>query len=469
MPKQVVIAGAGPAGLACAYRLVLKDKCENYQVTVIEKDNQAGGLAKTINYKGFRFDVGGHRFYSKIKSIQRLYKNLLGRNMLERRRLSRIYYQKKFFNYPLTGQDIIKKIGLIKSWQVFASYLNRQLFPYQPEENFRKWVSNRFGDELFKMFFKSYTEKVWGVSCDQLSSLWAKQRIQNFSLFKAAISAFFHLDPFQVKTMIKKFLYPKYGPGMFFEQFQKKIEEKGKVILSTSIIKLKIKENKVVAVIANKNGKNTIYPVDIFVSTMPLNQLIYLLQPPAKIRFSAKRLNFRGFICVNLIINGNPFPDNWIYIHNPDVKVARVQNFSNWSKFMSAKKGFSPISLEYFATLDDQLWKIKDENLLILAKKEAEKIALFKQNQVIDGLIYRVKDAYPIYNLGYEIHLSVVKKFLEQFSNVYLAGRGGLFRYNNMDHSILSGYYVADNILSEKNKYDVWSINEEESSLEENG
>lgn len=468
MKQKVIIIGAGPAGLSVAFELMVKNNFEDYAVEIYESQSQVGGISQTLNFKDFRFDLGGHRFYSKIPEINDFYNSFLKGEMLTRNRLSRIYYEKKFYNYPLSVVNVIKNLGLLRSFKIILSWANRQFNKVKPEKTFEEWVSNRFGPILFKTFFKSYSEKVWGVSTSKLSAQWAAQRIENFDLIKAVINACFNIN-LGAKTMITQFLYPKKGPGQMYEKMAAQLIKKGvKIYLNSKVIKFKFESGKITHVlIKNKSGKEIWKEVDIIVSTMPFNKQILLLAPPKKIADQIKKLKFRNFLTANLIIKSNPFPDQWIYIHDPGVVVGRIQNFRNWSPYMT-KKGevFTPVSLEYFASEKDKLWNMEDSKILDLAKSELAKIGLVRPEDIIDGFVHRVTDAYPIYLSDYQNKVKLGREFLQKYKNLHLCGRGGLFRYNNQDHSILTGFYVARNIMAKNNSYDVWSVNEEDNYLE---
>lgn len=466
--KKIIIIGAGPAGLAVAYELLKKNALENYDIEIYESQSQIGGISKTLVHKNFRFDLGGHRFFSNIPEINDFFTNFLKEDMLTRNRLSRIYYEKKFYNYPLSVTNALKNLGIFRSFKIVLSWTIRQMNKKLPEKTFEQWVSNRFGDELFKTFFKSYSEKVWGISTSKLSAKWAAQRIENFNLFKAVVNACFKIN-LGAKTVINQFFYPKLGPGMLYEKMSKILKKNGiKISVEEKAVGFQYKSGKISKILfRNKSGKEKWEKTDIVVSTMPFNKLVSLLYPTKKISESLKKLKFRSFLTANLIIKSNPFPDQWIYIHDPEVKVGRIQNFRNWSPYM-VKKGtdFTPIALEYFASENDSFWTMKDNEILELAKQELIKIGLVKPDEIVSGFIHRVNDAYPIYLSDYQILVKHCRKFLQKYKNLHLCGRGGLFRYNNQDHSILTGFYVARNILDGKETYDVWSVNEDSIYLE---
>jgi len=466
--EKIVIIGAGPAGLAVAWEIVKKDKEKNFDIEIIESDKQIGGLSKTIIYKGYRFDLGGHRFYTKISEIDKFYKKILGKNMLERKRLSRIYYDHKFYNYPLSAINALKNLGLKRSISVILSYLKCHFNKYKNESTFDKWIINRFGEELFNIFFKSYSEKLWGISTSKLSSDWGAQRIQNFNLFVAIINAIFKINPGS-KTIIDKFHYPKYGPGMLYEKMVEEVKKHGVSIKMLCEFTNFVFKKDIPIGICYKHkitGRKRVARFDHLVSTMPLNKLILSLNPPPNIKKLILDLKYRTFITIGLLIKNNPFPDQWIYIHDPDVRVGRIQNYRNWSKFMVKKGGkYTPIGMEYFASEKDDLWEMKDKELVSLAKQEILKIGLCQEKDIVDGFVCRVKDAYPVYNVNYKKPLGLSNNFLRDFKNIHPCGRGGLFRYNNMDHSILTGFYVARNIFSNDKVFDVWSVNEQNNEL----
>lgn len=458
MKKHVVIIGAGPAGLACARELLRTGK-NRYAVTIIEKDSQVGGLAKTILHKGYRFDIGGHRFYTKIPEVQTLYKTLLGSDMLVRKRVSRIYYQGKLYKYPLEIADVLTKIGLVTAWRIIASYISRQFHRFRREKNFTEWVSNRFGDVLFSIFFQSYTEKVWGVPTSELSATWAKQRIQNFSLPIAVLSAIFRFNIFRVKTIITEFMYPKLGPGMFYEKMHKQIQKSGgNVALKHALVGIKIKSRRCTHVEIQSSKKRFVLACDYLVNTAPLHKFLIMCRPPQNIRRVVRKLKFRSFIAVNFIIRGRSFPDNWIYIHDPAVRVGRIQNYASWSPHMTKNPLHSPITMEYFCNEDDPLWLATDASLIKSALLEAQVLSLFTESNVIDSFVVRVPDAYPVYRIHYEVQLHSAQTYLSTFDNLFTCGRGGLFRYNNMDHSIETGLRTARAIIGRSKRSTLWNL-----------
>lgn len=469
--KKVVIIGAGPAGLAAAYEFYVQKKLKDHKILIFETDPQVGGISKTLLYKGFRFDLGGHRFYTKFPEILAFYRDFLGDDMLKRKRLSRIYYEKKFFDYPLSAGNALMNLGFLRSTEIALSWLKRQFARHKKEKTFDKWVSNRFGDRLFQIFFKSYTEKVWGIPTNRLSADWAAQRIQNFDLPKAVINAIFKVNPGS-KTIINSFYYPKYGPGMLYEKIKVLLEKQGvEFHLGHEVVGVKKSKNVISSVIVKKKKSGKLFQVkdiDHVISTMPLNKIISYLTPSPLLEKEVKKLKFRSFLMVGLIVKSNPFPDQWIYVHDPTVDVGRIQNFKNWSPYMvEGKKRCTSVGMEYFCNKGDALWELSDRALVQKAQRELIQIGLAEKKDIMDGFVYRVEDAYPVYNFGYRKPLEKSKEFISQIKNLGVCGRGGMYRYNNQDHSILTGFYAARNYLSGEAKWDVWSINEDGAYLEE--
>lgn len=462
--ESVVLIGAGPTSLAAGLELVK----HGYRVTILEREDRVGGISKTIQKNGYRFDVGGHRFFTKNEEVDRLWRGVLGSDFKKTPRLSRIYYNKKFFMYPIELGDTFKKAGLVTSILCGGSFVRYKIFPIKPEKSFADWTTNRFGKKLFEMFFKSYTEKVWGISTRELSAEWAAQRIKGLSLWEVLRNDLFKSRN-QVKSLINEFLYPKYGPGMMYETMAKDIEKLGgEIDLNRNVVKIKLTGSKVTGVVAEDGrGKKYFYKADHFISTMPLPDTIDFLSPKLEVAKSVKReLKFRDFLSVNLIVDkSNIFPDNWIYVHDPSVTMGRIQNFKNWSKYMTKDLNHSPIGCEYFCNQGDEIWSMNDKDLIEMATKEMEKIGLIVAKDVISGNVYRMRDAYPVYMGNYQKAILEAREELEKIDNLQVAGRGGTFRYNNMDHSILAGLYAARNIMG--GNFNVWEVNTEEEYHEE--
>jgi protoporphyrinogen oxidase len=457
--RTFVVIGAGPAGLTAAYEATKL----GHKPVVLEKDNTTGGIARTETYKGFHFDMGGHRFFTKAEEVNQIWTEVLAGDFLTRPRLSRIYYKSKFFYYPLKAFDTLKGLGLVESVLIMLSYLRWKLFPYKVEETVEQWVTNRFGKRLFKTFFETYTEKVWGIPCSELKAEWAAQRIKDLSVKTLLVNLF--LKPkTKIKTLIEEFEYPRQGPGMMWRAVKQRIEDKGGTVRFNSDVVRIEREGTVVRGVVVKNGasEETVRGTD-FISSMPVTEFIRKLDPPPPPRVldAASKLHYRAFLTVCLIVNKKDlFPDNWIYIHEPDVKVGRIQNFKNWSPEMVPDPSKSSLGLEYFCNEGDDVWTMADADLVELGRREMEKIGLARYEDVEDGCVFRVPKAYPVYDSGYAEHLAVLRETMDAFENCRTVGRNGLHRYNNQDHSMLTGIYAVRNLVHGENN-DLWSINAE--------
>jgi protoporphyrinogen oxidase len=467
--KQTVIAGGGPAGLTAAWLLARRGVLP----LVLERDAQVGGLARTVEYKGFRFDIGGHRFFTKVGTVQKLWRSMLGPEMLTRPRLSRIYYGGKFFDYPLKPMNALKGLGLVNSFQVLLSYLWIQISPIRPEVSFEDWVSNRFGRRLYRIFFKTYTEKVWGIPCNKIGAQWAAQRIKGLSLFTAVTNMLLRSvkrprGDRQIKTLIEEFEYPRLGPGMMWEAFHADIERMGgRVVLDAPVQRIE-HDGQRIRTIEYGNTPRRQIEVDRFVSTMPLRELIQKLSPaaPERVRAAAQRLNYRDFLTVALIIDApSLFPDNWIYVHDSRVKLGRIQNFKNWSPDMVPDQRLTCLGLEYFCFEGDGLWTMANADLVQLGAREIADIGLLGNHKVIDGTVVRMPKAYPVYDEGFEKALDIVREYLSLFGNLQVAGRNGMHKYNNQDHSMVTALLAAQNLLGDH--YDVWAVNADDEYHEE--
>ncbi len=463
--KRVVVIGGGPAGLTAGYELA------KYGLSpiVLEKRNIVGGLARTENYKGFLFDKGGHRFFTKSEEVKKMWHEVLGDDFIRRPRLSRIYYKKKFFHYPLKPLNALMGLGIIDSIAIFLSYLKWHFFPYRREETFEEWVTNRFGRRLFLTFFKAYTEKVWGILCSELKAEWAAQRIKDLSL-KTALLHMFLKPKKTIKTLIEEFDYPRLGPGMMWNTVKDHIEKRGGLVrINTDVARICRKENRVVGVDISSNGHKEIVEGTDFISSMPLTEFIKKLDPPPaqEVLQAAEKIRYRDFLTVCLIANKpDLFPDNWIYIHEPDVKVDRIQNYKNWSPEMVPDQTKTSLGLEYFCTEGDDLWNMTDHELIELGKREVDRIGLANYDDFEDGCVFRVPKSYPIYDSDYRDHLAIVRKFVDSLENFQTIGRNGLHRYNNQDHAMLTGMLAVRNLtLGEQN--DLWSVNTDQEYHEE--
>jgi len=459
----VAIVGAGPAGLTAAYELVK----QGIIPVVLEKGDKVGGLARTESYKGYRFDIGGHRFYTKVAAVQELWQEVLGNEFIKVPRLSRIFYQGKFFNYPISAFNTLFNLGIIESALIILSYLKVRIWPLREETTFEQWVINRFGERLYKTFFKTYTEKVWGIPCSEIQADWAAQRIKGLSLTTAIINALFGSN--DTKTLIKEFDYPALGPGMMWEKFAEAVENKdGKVYLDTKVISFEREDNKIKTITAEHNGELVQYSADNFITSMPISALIARMkpQPPEEVLHAARSLKYRDFLIVSLIVDRpSLFPDNWIYIHSPEVKVGRIQNFKNWSAALVPDASKTCLGMEYFCNEGEELWEMSDAELVALATRELVELGLAKAADVEDGVVLRQPKAYPVYDAEYRGHLRVLEGFLKGIENLQTIGRNGMHRYNNQDHSMLTGMLAVRNLLGEK--HDLWDVNTERSYYED--
>ena len=462
---RVVVIGAGPAGLSAALELTKR----GIHPIVHEKDQLVGGLSRTQCHKGFRFDMGGHRFYTKSAEVNGMWQSLLGEDFLLRPRLSRIYYDKKFFSYPPQPVNALRGLGLSTSARVLASYVKWQAFPYRDVETFEHWVTNSFGKRLFEIFFKTYTEKVWGIGCHELRAEWAAQRIKNMSL-RSVIAHMFSSGSGNVTSLIEQFRYPRLGPGMMWQAFADAVTENGgELQLNTDTVGIEHANGAVTHVVCRRNGEEQRQPVSQIYSSMPLTALIRSLRPlpPASVLAAADSLKFRDFLTVCLILKRKElFPDNWIYVHDSAVKVGRIQSFKNWSPHMVPDGSRSSLGLEYFCNQGDGLWTMPDDALAELAAGELETIGLAKRDDVEDAVVYRMPYAYPVYDNSYRAALDHIKDYLKSFQNLQTIGRSGLHRYNNQDHSMLTGLHAVRNSYVGQT-VDLWKINGEDDYLEE--
>jgi protoporphyrinogen oxidase len=464
--KRVVIIGAGPAGLTAAYVLSKQD----VPAIVLEADRTVGGIARTVSYKGYLFDIGGHRFFTKWDEVNQIWHEILGSQFLERPRLSRIYYRKRFFFYPLRPRNALFGLGLVESIRILTSYLWSQLFSERKEENLEQWVSNRFGRRLYEIFFKTYTEKVWGVPCTEIRAEWAAQRIKGLSLRTAVRNALLKQKNSNVKTLIDRFHYPERGPGQMWELLTEYLRKRGyPVRLERPVTRICHNGKQVTHLVTRGlQGEERFYGTD-FISSMPIRDLINALEPsaPEEIRQAANRLRYRDFLIVSLVVNRREvMPDNWIYVHEPEVRVGRVQNFKNWSPAMVPDPNKTCLGMEYFVFENDDLWSSPDDELVALAKREVAQLGLVRPEEIEDGAVVRMPKAYPMYDNGWSQQVETVRAYLEQnLPNLQLVGRNGMHKYNNQDHSMMTAICAAKNILGAK--YDLWAINTEPEYHEE--
>ena len=461
---RVVVIGAGPAGLTAAYELTK----QGFRPTVLEEADQVGGISRTVNYKGYRFDIGGHRFFSKVPVINELWHEILGEEFLLRPRVSRIYYNDHFFDYPLKASNALAGLGLVEFALVCFSYAKARMAPVSPEINFEQWVSNRFGERLYRIFFKTYTEKVWGIPCAEISADWAAQRIKNLSLLEALRNALLGASRGryggEITSLIEQFHYPRFGPGMMWERCEELVCARGGATQrGVRVERLLHRHGRIEAVEGRTiRGERVELEGDSFISTMPLRDLMRALdpEPPFEVMRAAERLRYRDYLTVVLLVNRDRvFPDNWIYIHSPDVKMGRIQNYKNWSPFMVPDGSKTSLGLEYFLWEKDEEWLWSDARLIELGVRECARLRLIEPHEVEDGTVVRAEKAYPVYDHEYRAHVETVRRYLAGFANFQTIGRNGLHRYNNQDHSMLTGLYAARNLVGER--HDVWTVNTE--------
>ena len=461
----VVILGGGPAGLASAHELVKA----GVTPVVLEKGDKVGGIARTESYKGYHFDIGGHRFFTKIDLIGQLWRDMLGDDFIKVSRMSRIYYEGRFYSYPLSIFNTLSNLGPVESARILFSYFRALVLPHREEETFEQWVSNRFGERLYRIFFKSYTEKVWGIPCGEIRAEWAAQRIKGLSLVSAVSNALFGSG--NAKTLINEFDYPILGPGMMWSRFKDRVEDLGGVVhLHAEAVRLSHHDGMIQAVKYREGGETLEVGTYHVISTVPLNLLVEMLDPvpPEEVISAARGLSHRALVIVMLIVDREDlFPDQWIYVHSPDVMVGRIQNFRNWSGAMVPEPGRSSIGMEYFCDAGDLFWSKPDVELAEMAARELSLLGLADADDVVDSFVVRQPFAYPVYDRLYDRHLRVLRDYIGRFRNLQTIGRNGMHRYNNMDHSMLTGVLAAWNISGAN--HDLWAVNEESRYLEEHG
>ena len=455
-----LVLGAGPAGLTAGYLLAKAQR----PVTVLEAGAQVGGLAMTVERDGYRFDLGGHRFFTKSGEVRDLWREIMGDEFLRRPRMSRIYWNGKFLDYPLDGMDVVRKLGPVELTRASASYLRAAVRPKGEEETFEQWVSNRFGRRLFELFFRSYTEKVWGVPTSEIRAEWAAQRIKGLSFWSAARDAFLGDRDQKVKSLIKEFDYPRYGPGQMWETMTDRVRDLGGTVrMTTSVHGLTVHGDRVVEVRAGSEA----LPAGDVISSLPLRDVARLAGAPAGVARAAAGLRYRDFLTVALVLDGEDlFPDNWIYIHEPGVRVGRIQNYRSWSPWMVPDPASACVGLEYFCFEGDGLWEADDDDLVALATDELARLGLARSGQVRRGYVVRVPKAYPMYDADYAERVATIRGWLDGIVNLQQVGRNGLHRYNNSDHSMLTAIRAVDNLLTGAG-HDLWAVNVESSYHEE--
>ena len=464
---EVVIIGAGPAGLTAAYELGKR----GVTTTVLEADGVVGGISRTVQRDGWRFDIGGHRFFTKVPAVERLWHEILpDEDFLVRPRTSRIYYNGRFFDYPLRASNALAGLGVLEAVRCVLSYVWARVRPPRDTTTFEGWVTSRFGARLYRIFFKTYTEKVWGVPATEIKADWAAQRIKNLSLVKAILNAVLpKRNQKDITSLIEEFEYPKHGPGMMWERARDLVEAQGsKVVLHAAVTAVHHEGGRAVAVTAGSDGASTRYECDHVISSMPIGALLRAMDPPvpASVLAAADGLRYRDFLTVALVVPAEcGFPDNWIYVHSPDVQLGRIQNFGSWSPYM-VKEGRTCLGLEYFVNEGDELWTSTDESLVALGTHELAVLGLVDPPRVEAGYVVRMPKAYPMYDDTYKANVRVLRGWLEANApNVHPVGRNGMHKYNNQDHSMLTAMLSVENIFGAS--HDIWSVNVEQEYHEE--
>lgn len=462
--RDVVILGAGPAGLTAAYELML----HAVSATVIEKDTcYVGGIARTVEFQGNRVDIGGHRFFSKNAEIESLWTSILGDEMLERKRLSRVFYRGLYFNYPLEVSDLAAKLGAIEVLRCLVSYLWAHIHPIKDVRSYEDWVTNEFGRRLFSILLKPYTEKVWGMNTKEMSADWAPQRIRRLHvkrLLKSLWPFARSIDEGLTRTLVDHFRYPRLGPGQMWEQLRTELERGGQRILLGSEVVGIYHDGMHITHVAVQNERGKVWEVEgtDFISTLAIRDLVGMCHPPLplEVQEAARALQYRDFLTVALLVNKETvFPDNWIYLPNPTIKAGRIQNFKNWSDALVADPKQTCLGLEYFCAPGNDLWCMSDESLLDLAQGELITLGLCSAGEIMGGTVVRQAKAYPVYDALYSVHVAAVRKYIEEHMvNLQLAGRNGMHRYNNQDHAMLTAILAARNIASGL-RLDSWKVN----------
>jgi len=465
---RCVIIGAGPAGLTAGWEA----RRLGIPALVLEKDDVVGGLSRTVCHRGFRFDLGGHRFFTKVPEVAALWREILGADLLVRPRLSRIRFGDRFFAYPLRPLDALRGLGPFEALRVVASWARARLLPHPEERSFEQWVVNRFGRRLFEIFFETYTEKVWGMPCAEIGADWAAQRIKNLDLAAALRSALLRhgtRDGAVVTSLVERFEYPRLGPGMLWERCRELLEADGVPTRTAVAVTRILHDGSRVLALEARDRSGAVERIEgaSFVSSMPLRELVRALDPPPPpdVLEAAARLRYRDFLTVALVVDrAEVFPDNWIYVHAPEVKVGRIQNFKNWSPDMVPDGSRTSLGLEYFVQEGDALWNASDAELVALARRECAELGLVDPAEVGDGVVVRVPKAYPVYDATYRGALDCIRSHLKGLANLQLVGRNGQHRYNNQDHSMLTALRAVRNLAGES--WDVWDVNVEDDYLE---
>lgn len=457
---DAVIIGGGPSGLSSAWELTK----HGAKVAVLERLNIVGGLSRTVARDGGMYDIGPHRFFTKNQEVNQFFQDVVAEDLVSVPRLTRILYNDRFFNYPLTPLNALFGVGVFKSIAIFASYIQAQIQgrmnPREPV-TFEDWVTDRFGQRLFETFFKTYTEKVWGIPCSQIGADWAGQRIKGLSLLTAVKNALFG-GKGDIKSLVDEFLYPRWGAGLFYVKLAHGVKERGSAVhTGRQVVKIRREEFRIRAVVVRDDfGNEEEIEGENFQSSAPLTETIEMMDPvpPDDVLRACRALRYRDHLGVHLKFDGSPFPDNWIYVHDKRVRMARISNYLNFSKDMSSNPKHSPMTVEYFCFKGDDVWSQSEEELVALAGQELERAGVAPANRVLSGFVIRSEKAYPVIQIGFQQHIDVIKGWLDRFENFLPIGRAGMFKYNNQDHAIATGLLAARNVLG-MGKYDPWLVN----------
>ena len=461
---RVVVIGAGPAGLTAAYEL---DRA-GVDFTVLEMDGVVGGLSRTVRHEGYRFDIGGHRFLTRVPAVEKMWREVLGDELLRRERRSTILYRGRRFAYPLRMGNVLRGLGPVYSLRALLSFIAAHLLPRRPERSMEDWVTNRFGAFLYRTFFKTYTEKVWGIPCAEIGAEWAAQRIRGLSFARAVQGALFPGRTRNIRSLADAFDYPRLGPGQMWEATAAGLSAGDRVRLGAEVVSIRHSGGRVEAVVARDGAGEASHPASHVISSMALRHLVEALDPPppGAVLEAARSLRYRDFLTVALVVDAaGLFADNWLYVHDPELRVGRIQNYGNWSPDLVADPGRSLLGLEYFCFEGDGVWSLSDAELVALARREVEALGLVRAGSVAQGVVVRMRRAYPVYDHGLAQRLAVIRSYLELIPNLHPVGRNGLHRYNNQDHSMLTAMLAVRNILGER--HDVWGVNAECEYLEE--
>ncbi len=464
-----VIIGAGPAGLTAAYQLVKLD----LPATVLESDDVVGGISRTVEREGWRFDIGGHRFFTKVPPVTEFWHEILpAEEFLLRPRMSRIFYRGKFYDYPLKPLNALRNLGVLESIRCVLSYLWVRIHPPKDQSTFEGYTAARFGWRLYGIFFKTYTEKVWGVPAGQIQADWAAQRIKNLSLFRAVWNAISpRRNQREIASLIEEFEYPRHGPGMMWERCHDEVVKRGGLVeLGQRVVRIEHANGLALSVESRCAGVESRYPCTDVISSMPIPALIEAMDPPppADVLNAAKALTFRDFLTVAIVVPADDaFPDNWIYVHSSEVQLGRIQNFASWSPDMVPEDGMTCLGLEYFVMEGDSLWNASDGDLIRLGIAEISTLGLVDPDRVRQGYVVRMPKAYPMYDVDYRRNVQTLRDWLATHAtNVYPVGRNGMHRYNNQDHSMYTAMLTVDNIVNGTD-HDVWDVNVDDEYHEE--